>query len=99
VVKGLIWKQVKDGPPSHVRTSQVYIVGSFRRFKGTSRKEEVLLAQLKGGRSLLLGETRKRVQETDSRCPRCGEEEDDLGHVLQRCPELESPSKRNFMQV
>jgi hypothetical protein len=26
VVKGLIWKQVKDKPPSHVHTSLVYTV-------------------------------------------------------------------------
>jgi len=31
MVKGLIWSQVKDGPPSHAHTSQVYSDGSFRR--------------------------------------------------------------------
>jgi hypothetical protein len=56
-----------------------------------------LLAQLRGGRSLVLGETRKRVQGEDSTCPRCGEE--DLEHVLWMCPRLESPRKRNFEQV
>jgi hypothetical protein len=63
----------------------VYSVG-FRCLLGASRKEEVLLAQLRGDHSLLLGETRKRVQET-------------LEHVLQRCPNLEIPRKRNFVQV
>jgi hypothetical protein len=58
-----------------------------------------LLAQLMGGRSLLLGETRKRVQGADSTCPCCGEEEEDLEHVLRACPELESPRRNNFMQV
>jgi hypothetical protein len=67
--------------------------------QGTSRREEVLFAQLRGGRSLLLGETRKRIQGTDSTCPRCGEEEEDLEHVLRACPELESPRRRNFVQV
>jgi hypothetical protein len=31
-------------------------------------------------------------------CPCCGEK-DDLEHVLKACPELESPRKRNFVQV
>jgi hypothetical protein len=51
-----------------------------------------------GGRSLLLGETRKRVQGADSTCPRCGEEED-LEHILRACLELDSPRRKNFMQV
>jgi hypothetical protein len=98
VVKRLIQSQVKDGPPNHARTLRVYGEGPFRPLQGASRKEEVLLAQLRGGRSLLLGETRKRVQGADSTCPRCGEEED-LEHVLRACAELESPRRRNFVQV
>ena len=100
MVKRLIRSQVKDGPkPNHARTLQVYGDGPFRPLQGASRREEVLLAQLRGGRSLLLGETRKRVQGKDSTCPRCGEEEEDLEHVLRTCPELESPRRRNFVQV
>ena len=91
--------QVKDGPSNHARTLRVYGDGPFRPLQGASRREEVLLAQLRGGRSLLLGETRKRIQGTDSTCPRCGEEEEDLEHVLRACPELESPRRRNFVQV
>jgi hypothetical protein len=98
VVKGLIWSQVKDGPPNHAHTLRVYGDGLFRPLQGASRKEEVLLAQLRSGRSLFLGETWKRVQGADSMCPRCGEK-DDLEHVLRACPKLESPSKRNFVQV
>jgi hypothetical protein len=98
VVKRLIRSQVKDGPPNHARTLRVYCDGPFRPLQGASRREEVLLAQLRGGRSLLLGETRKRVQGADSTCPHCGEEED-LEHVLRACPELESPRRRNFVQV
>jgi hypothetical protein len=99
VVKRLIRSQVKDGPPNHARTLRVYGDGPFRPLQGASRREEVLLAQLRGGRSLLLRETRKRVQEADSTCPHCGEEEEDLEHVLRACPELESPRRRNFVQV
>jgi hypothetical protein len=57
-----------------------------------------LFAQLRGGRSLLLGETRKRVQGTESTSPHCGEEED-LEHILRAYPELESLRRRNIVQV
>jgi hypothetical protein len=78
VNKGLIWSQVKDGPPSHARTSQMYGDGPFRHLQGASRREEVLLTQLRGGRSLLLGEPGKGSKGGDSTCPRCREEEQDL---------------------
>jgi hypothetical protein len=48
LVKGLIRSQVKDGPPNHAHTLQVYRDGPFRRLQGASRREKVLLAQLKG---------------------------------------------------
>jgi hypothetical protein len=67
-------------------------------FRVLQEREEVLLAQLRGGRSLLLGETRKRVQGADSMYPSCGEEED-LEHLLRACPKLESPRRMNFVQV
>jgi hypothetical protein len=98
VVKGLIWSQVKDTPPNHTHTLQMYSDGAFRRLQGASRREEVLLAQLRSGRSLLLGETQKRVQGADSTCPCCGEEEEDLEHILRACPKLESARRRNFVQ-
>jgi hypothetical protein len=75
----------------------VYGDGLFRHLQVVSRREEVLLAQLRSGCSLLLGKTQKRVQGADSICPHCGEE--DLEHVLKACPEWESPRRRNFMQV
>jgi hypothetical protein len=75
----------------------VYVDGPFRYLQGAARREEVLFAQL-GSHSLLMGEIRKRVQGTDSTCPRCREEED-LEHILRVCPELEYPRRRNFMQV
>jgi ribonuclease HI len=52
LVMGLIRSQVKDGPPNH--TLRVYDEGPFRPLQGSSRKEEVLLIQLRGSRSLLL---------------------------------------------
>jgi hypothetical protein len=57
VVKGLIWSQVKDGLPSLAHTSRVYSDCPFRRLQDGSRREEVLLTQLRGGHSLVLGET------------------------------------------
>jgi hypothetical protein len=63
----------------------MYGDGPFRRLRGALTRKEVLLAQLRGGRSLLLGETGKRVQGTDSTWPHYGEEE--LEHVLGACPE------------
>jgi hypothetical protein len=76
---------------------QVYGDSPFRHLHGASRREEVLLAQLRGGRSLSLRKTRKRVEGADSMCPHCWEEEE-LEHVLRACPELESPRRRNFVQ-
>jgi hypothetical protein len=32
-------------------------------------------------------------------CPCCGEEEEDLEHILRAWPELDSPRRRNFVQV
>jgi hypothetical protein len=97
MVKGLFQSQVKDGSPSHVHTSRVYGDGPFMCLQGASRREEVLFAQIRGGRFLLLRETQKRVQGTDSTCPHCGEE--DLEHILRMCPELDSPRTRNFVPV
>ena len=51
---------------------------------GLSRKEEVMLARLRSGHSKHLAAYRGRVQETDKICPRCGVEEEDLVHFLQR---------------
>jgi ribonuclease HI len=81
VVKCLIRSQVKDGPSNHARTLRVYGDTPFRPLQGASRREKVLLAQLRGGCSLLLGETRKRVQGAVSMYPHYGEEEENLEHI------------------
>jgi ribonuclease HI len=44
--------QVKDRPPNHAHTLRVYGDSPFRTLQGTSRREEVLLAQLRSGWSL-----------------------------------------------
>jgi ribonuclease HI len=59
MVKRLIRSQVKDGPPNHARTLRVYGDGPFRPLQGASRREEVLLAQLRGGRPYYLRKPRK----------------------------------------
>jgi hypothetical protein len=94
VVKRLIQSQVKDGPPNYARTLRVYSDGPFRLLQGASRRVEVLLAQLRGGCSLLLEETWKRVQGVDFMCPRCGEE--DLEHVLKGIPRAGEPQEKEL---
>jgi hypothetical protein len=90
------------GPDDNVQRGRIsfkmYGDGPFRCLHGASRRGKVLLAQLRGSHSLLLGETQKRVQGTDSMCPCCVREEEDLEHVLRTCPKLESPKRRNFVQ-
>jgi ribosomal protein S27AE len=88
VVKGLIWSQVKDRPPNHAHTLWVYGNGPFRPLEGIGVVAPYYLAK-----------PAKRVQGADSTCPRCGEEEEDLEHILRACPELDSPKRRNFVQV
>jgi hypothetical protein len=51
--KGLIWSQVKDGPPRHARTSQVYGDGPFRRLKGASRREEGVICAGPDGEAVM----------------------------------------------
>jgi hypothetical protein len=78
----------------HLRCT-LYSDGSLRRFHGASRREEVFLAQLRGTRYLLLRETQKRVQGTDSTCSHCGEKEEDLGHILQT-PGIGEPKEKEL---
>jgi len=54
-----------------------------------SRKEEVMLAHLRGGHSNHIAVYRGRVQGSDKICSQCRVEEDDLGHFLQRCEATE----------
>jgi hypothetical protein len=97
VVKDLIQSQFKDGPSNHAHTLQVYGNGPFRHLLGASRREEVLLAQFRGGHSLLLEETQKGSK--GRTIPHCGQEEVDLEHVLRASPEFESPRRKNFVPV
>jgi hypothetical protein len=62
VVKRLILSQVKDGPPNHARTLRVYGDDPFRPLQGASRREEVLLAQLRVVAPYCLGKPGKGSQ-------------------------------------
>jgi hypothetical protein len=76
------------GAPLHARVRAVYGTGERRPtpFHGT-RREQVLLAQLRSGHCSKLAAYCRIVNPTaDPTCPRCGEEPEDLEHWLQRCP-------------
>jgi hypothetical protein len=81
VVKGLIWRQVKDGSPNHMRTAKVYNDG-FRCLQGLSRRKEVLFVQLRGGFFLVTGVNPEKVSRADSTCPCCADEEETLEYVV-----------------
>ena len=85
VAKALLRARVKDPPPVHPRTREVYEAGEPRRVL-LRRDEEVLLARLRSGHSAHLSAHRARMNPAlDPTCPVCGEEPEDLSHWLQRC--------------
>ena len=86
--KSSIRRVVRDPSPGG-RTSQVYR-GPRRHPQGLSRKEEVVLAQLRSGHSLHLATYKNRVSGDDSTCPRCGEGDETLEHLFQSCIALEA---------
>jgi ribonuclease HI len=86
--KCMIDRNVRDEPFESERLRQVY--GSPPRVRGISRREDVMLAQLRCGHSRILAHYRNRVGPgLEAACPRCspggGEEEETLEHFVQRC--------------
>jgi hypothetical protein len=92
VVKGLIRSEVKDGPPSHARTSRMDSDGPFRRLQEETRS---CLPNLGVVAPYYLGKPGKGSNGRTL----CGEEEEVLEHILRTCPELEIPKRNNFVQV
>ena len=87
--RAYIKRQLKDGPIKHARTATVYKHLNRKRDSVAvkSRKDGALLAQLRSGHCLKLQEYRNRIGLEDSpTCPTCGEEDQDVGHWLLRCP-------------
>jgi len=73
-----------DGEWRHSRCKEVYGEGrEVEVEKEWSREEAVSMARLRSGHSLELGSYRKRIGLSEEGvCRRCGEEEEDLEHVL-----------------
>ena len=87
-IRAFIKRTIKDPPPTHPRIAMTYgpPIPDHRRHKFT-RKEEVLLAQLRSGHCSLFKQYQKRIHpEQDPTCPLCEEGEHDLEHWLLRCP-------------
>ena len=81
--KSRILREIRDPPISHERTRLVYVEAP-KPF-GT-RREEVALAQLRSGHSLLLAHYRHQVgQASTPDCPRCGLGPETLHHFLCEC--------------
>ena len=83
--KARIRKAINDPPISHARTNLVY-QGKRGREDTLTRKEAVLLAQLRSGHCRRLAAYHKVIDDTvDPICQRCGQEPETLEHWLQRC--------------
>ena len=84
--KARIRRTIKDPPIAHARTSAVY--QGVRGDEGSfTRRESVLLAQLRSGHCRKLAANHKTVDDNaDPICPQCGREPETVEHWLQRCP-------------
>ena len=93
--KARIRRLIVDPPVSHVRTKLVY-----QGIKGKavlSRKEAVLLAQLRSGHCRRLAAYRHVVEEGVSpTCPNCKKEPEDMVHWLQKCPATAEKRRKAF---
>jgi len=84
--KARIRRTVQDPPIAHERTKAVY-QGTRGNEGGFTRKEAVLLAQLRSGHCLRLAAYKKVIDDAaDPMCPLCGREPENLQHWLQQCP-------------
>ena len=82
--KAYIRRTLVDPPPEHARTREVYVA---RPPVPSTRKEAVILAQLRSGHSPVLQSYLHRIGVAQTpMCPRCNEAEEDLKHFLQDCP-------------
>lgn len=83
--KARIRKAIIDPPITHARTNLVY-QGKRGREDTLTRKEAVLLAQLRSGHCRRLAAYHKVIDDTvDPICQRCGQEPETLEHWLQSC--------------
>ena len=84
--KASIGRTVQDPPIAHLRTRAVY-QGTRGNEGSLTRRETVLLAQLRSGHCLKLAAYHKIIDDTaDPMCPQCGREPETVEHWLQQCP-------------
>ena len=80
--KARIRRLIKDPPITHARTRAVIRASAAQ----LSRKEAVLLAQLRSEHCRRLAAYHKVVDDTaDATCTQCGREPETLEHWLQKC--------------
>ena len=90
-----IKRGVADEATRHPRLSQVY-QGPVKTPEGLSRKEEVLLARLRSGHSLILASYQDRVHGTGATCHRCNQDPETLTHFMRECEATEAIRVRIF---
>ena len=97
-VRSAISSQIVDAQPDPVRRREVCQVYQGRKgsTQGLSRKEEVMLAQMRSGQSKLLSTFRAKILGEDPVCPKCNGSEETLVHFMQECPATEALRRRLF---
>ena len=102
----LIKKTIKDGPsdgqPDHDITNKIYKSYSKEKEKQiTTRKDQVDLARLRGGRHPALKSYQQKLDPTieDIRCPTCLNGDDTVEHWLLHCAGSEAARMRIFGNI
>ena len=84
--KALIARTIVDPPVTHPRSVNVY--SRPPRPAGSTRKEQVLLAQLRSGHCRALAAYGHSIGAVNNpMCPRCGEMAETVEHLLQESPD------------
>ena len=93
--KARIRRQIVDAPTTHARTKPIY--QGVRGKAVLTRKEAVLLAQLRSGHCRRLAAYRSVVEDGFSPiCPHCGSGPEDLEHWLRVCQVTETKRRVTF---
>ena len=86
-IKHYINSTIHDPPPQHARTASVYSHDTFHTDTSLSRRDQVLLAQLRSGHCHKLAAYHNVIDPTaDPSCQRCSLASHTLEHWLQECP-------------
>ena len=93
--KAFIGREINDPPISHARTKMVF--DGKRKATALSRKDAVMLAQLRSGHCNKLAAYRNLVDaESSPYCPHCKDAPETLDHWLQECPATAQKRIRGF---